>query len=122
MQFFKKGDVYTIIRTTGSQDNILGVTLAPVFDKQIQSSRSIEVIEWDFSNISKDKGKVLTSKQEVMEQVLEGLDHVNLALGTEYRLAKIYFYSSDSSANQVYSGLISQLIRHYHNGNKFKEI
>ena len=119
MKFSKKGDVYTVTRITGSQDNILGITLAPNFYIRDRSSNSIEVIEWEFSNIN--KGSIKTSKQEVMEQVLAGLDSINFSLRTNYRLSKIYFCPFDSSANQVYSGLIAKIIRHYHDGNKFEE-
>ena len=41
MEFFKKDNVYQIIRITGSQDNILGVT----FDDKNNRDNNIEVIE-----------------------------------------------------------------------------
>lgn len=118
MKFFKKGDAFVVSRITGSQDNILGISLKPNLDNEDRNSNSIEVIEWEFPNIK--KGKFITSKQEVMEQVLEGLDSVNSSLKTNYRLSKIYFCPLDNPANQVYSGLTAMLIRHYHNKNKFE--
>ena len=105
MKFSKKGNVYTITRITGSQDTILDITFAENFDGQTRSSNNIEVIEWTFS--TSNKNNIKTSKQEVMEQVLEGLNSVNLSLGANYRLAKIYFSPFDSSANQIYLGLIT---------------
>ena len=77
-----------------------------------------EVIEWNFNNI--DKSRIQTSKEEVLEQVLSGLESVNQSLGTNYKLSKIYFSPFDSLTNQIYSGLIAALIRDYHSGNEFK--
>ena len=90
MEFFKKDNVYQIIRITGSQDNILGVT----FDDKNNRDNNIEVIEWDFPNI--DKSKIGTSKEEVLKQVLSGLELVNQSLKTNYKLSKIYFTPFDS--------------------------
>ena len=116
MGFFKKDNIYQITRITGSQDNILGVA----FDNKNNSQNTIKVIEWDFPNI--DKSITRTSKEEILEQVLSGLESVNQSLGTNYKLSKIYFTPFDSPASRVYSGLIAVLIRHYHSGNEFKEV
>lgn len=111
MRFSKTNNIYKIIRITGSQDNILGISFG---------EDDIEVIEWNFNNI--DKSRIRTSKEEVLEQVLSGLESVNQSLGTNYKLSKIYFSPFDMSTNRIYSGLIVVLIRHYHNGNEFKEV
>ena len=116
MGFFKKDNIYRITRITGSQDNILGV----VFDDKNNSDNNIEVIEWDFPNI--DKSRIRTSKKEVLEQVLSGLEWVNQALGTNYKLSQIYFSPFDSGTNSVYNLLICKLIRHYHSRNEFQEV
>ena len=111
MRFSKTNNIYKIIRITGSQDNILGISFG---------EDDIEVIEWNFNNI--DKSRIRTSKEEVLKQVLSGLESVNQSLGTNYKLSKIYFSPFDISTNRIYSGLISALIRHYHSGNEFKEV
>ena len=111
MRFSKTNNIYKIIRITGTQDNILGISFG---------ENSIEVIEWNVNNI--DKSRMRTSKEEVLEQVLSGLESVNQSLGTNYKLSKIYFSPFDISTNRIYSGLIAALIRHYHSGNKFKEV
>ena len=116
MRFSKTDNIYKIIRITGSQDNILGVA----FDDKNKSDNNIEVIEWDFPNI--DKSRIRTSKEEVLEQVLSGLESVNQSLGTNYKLSQIYFSPFDSGTNSVYNLLICKLIRHYHDGKEFKEI
>jgi len=116
MLFFKTGTIYQIIRVTGCQDNILGIS----FLEPNSSEGNLEIIEWNFRNINTSKRK--TSKEEVLNQVLSGLEFVNKSLGTNYKLSKIYFSPFDISANQVYSGLISILIKHYHSGNKFREV
>lgn len=116
MRFIKAKNVYKIIRITGSQDNILGIS----FDDKNKSDGDIEIIHWDFPNI--DRRKSPTSDKEVLKQMLSGLKYVNQNLETDYRLSKIYFSPWDSPACQVYTGLIAVLIRHYHNGNKFEEV
>lgn len=116
MKFLKIGNIYKIIRITGSQDNLLGIT----FDETKTSKSNPEVIKWNFPN--SDKGIIQTSEKEVLEQVLLGLESVNKALETDYKLSKIYFSPFDSSRNQIYVGLLATLIRHYHTGNEFKEV
>jgi hypothetical protein len=111
MRFSKTDNIYKIIRITGSQDNILGISFG---------EDDVEVIEWNFN--SSDRSRIRTSKEEVLEQVLFGLESVNKSLGTNYRLSKIYFSPFDISTNRIYSGLIAALIRHYHSGNEFKEV
>ena len=111
MRFSKTNNIYKIIRITGSQDNILGISFG---------EDDIEVIEWDFPNL--DKSRIRTSKEEVLEQVLSGLESVNQSLGTNYKLSQIYFSPFDISKNRIYSGLIAVLIRHYHSGNEFEEV
>lgn len=111
MRFSKTDNIYKIIRITGSQDNILGISFG---------EDDVEVIEWNFNN--SDRSRIRTSKEEVLEQVLFGLESVNKSLGTNYRLSKIYFSPFDISTNRIYSGLIAALIRHYHSGKEFKEV
>lgn len=115
MRFSKSNNVYKIIRITGSQDNILGIS----FSECTLSRNEIEVIEWDFPNI--DRRSVRTSKNEVLNQVLSGLKSINESLRTDYKLSKIYFDPFNSPSHQVYVGLTSALIRHYHNRQKFEE-
>jgi hypothetical protein len=111
MRFSKTDNIYKIIRITGSQDNILGISFG---------EDDVEVIEWNFNN--SDRSRIRTSKEKVLEQVLFGLESVNKSLGTNYKLSKIYFSPFDISTNRIYSGLIAALIRHYHSGNEFKEV
>ena len=116
MRFSKTDNIYKIIRIIGSQDNILGIS----FVETNSSEANIEVIEWNFNN--SDRSRIRTSKEEVFEQVLPGLELVNKSLGTNYKLSKIYFSPSDRPSNSVYKLLICKLIRYYHSGNEFKEV
>ena len=111
MRFSKTDNIYKIIRITGSQDNFLGV----VFDDKNESDNNIEVIELEFPR--QNKSRIRTSKEEVLEQVLSGLEFSNQSLRTNYKLSKIYFSPFDIPKNRIYSSLIKFLIRHYHNGN-----
>jgi hypothetical protein len=115
MQFSKTGNIYKVIRITGSQDNILGISFA----ENSPINNNIDVVEWSFdSDVKKQKQ---TSKEEILKQVKIGLQSINQSLETNYSLAKVYFSPFDSSECQIYSTLIKILIRHYHNGKKFKE-
>jgi len=112
MKFTKKNNIYRIIRITGRQDNILSICFSEA------NNNPIEVVAWD----GKDGAKIQTSEDQVLKQVLSGLKEVNKSLGTNYQLSKIYFVPSDSPSDSVYKLLIALLIRHYHNGNQFKEV
>lgn len=78
------------------------------------------MIEWDFPNI-KARG-IPTSKEEVLKQVLSGLESANNALGTNYKLSQIYFFPFDNGKYSVYTFLTIKLIKYYHSGKKFREI
>ena len=122
MQFSKEGKIYKVIRITGSQDNYLGISFA---EEEISDP---EVIELKIGPIVQKKPfykvitrSILTTKKEIKQQVLNGLDSINKSLGTNYQLSHIYFVPSDSCRDQVYTLLTERLIRHYHEGKEFKE-
>ncbi len=125
MAFFKKGNIYQVTQTPSySRSNILGIS----FTKKANSEDTIEVIEWNFpkSNFRKllekrtakwnqsDSSKIKTSKEEVLKQVLSGLNWINEALGTDYPLSKIYYVPSENGSDCIYKTLIIKLIRHYY--------
>jgi hypothetical protein len=110
MRFTKKGNIYRIIRLPGSQDNILGVSFG--------EDNKMEILELPIE----EGEKIRTSKKEVLEQIISGLESFNQSLGTNYKLSKIDFLPSDRASNSVYNLLICKLIRHYHSGNEFKEV
>lgn len=90
------------------------------FNDTNKNDNNIQVIEWYFPYCNQDK--IQTSKEEVLEQVLYGLELINSSLKTNYKIFKMYFSPCDSARNSVYTFLILKLIRDYHSGNKFKEI
>jgi len=118
MQYLKNNDIYKVIRITGAQDNILGISFGEN-DVEIDNT-DIEIVEWKFDNIKSDI--VYTSKEEVLKQVLFGLKSINIALKTNYKLSKIYFCPFDKPHYKIYSSLVRKLILHYHYGRKFKEV
>ena len=118
MKYTKKDGIYRIVLMSGAQNNILGVTFAD--ENNIENN--IEIIEWWGTSQVVDKRRVQTSKQEVLDQVTDGLQLINQSLETNYKLSKIYFSPFDSGTCSVYRLLIAKLIRHYHNGNEFKEL
>ena len=106
MQFFKDDYIYIVIRVTGAQDNILGITFC--FVETNISETDIEVIEFDFPNISTNR--IRTSKDTILKQVLSGLEYSNKVLETNYKLSKIYFSPFDLEYNQIYFFLVLTLI------------
>lgn len=116
MRFSKTGNIYKVIRETGSQNNILGIS----FVEPNSSEANLEVIEWDLPDIKADG--IPGSKETVTEQVFSGLDTINKRLGTDYKVSKIYFVPADGASDSVYDLLIRNLINHYHSGNEFKEV
>lgn len=109
MFYTKKNNVYRIVRITGSQDNILGVTFG---------DKKTKVLEWS----TKKNDKVRSSKQEILKQVMSGLESSNQSFETNYQLSEIYFLPSDSVRNSVYHLLIFELMKHYHYKKEFKQI
>jgi len=116
MGFTKKDNIYKITRVTGNRDNILGIS----FGNKHSTENNIEVIEWNFPNIG--SSKIRTSKTEVLNQVLSGLNSINQSLGTSYTLSKIYYVPSEDGTCLVYQTLIRSLIKHYYEGKEFKEV
>ena len=108
MLYTKKNNVYRIVRITGSPDNILGVTFG---DTKKQSIR-----------MTKRNDKVCSSEQEILKQVMSGLESFNQSFETNYQLSEIYFLPSDSARNSVYHLLIFELMKHYHYKKEFKQI
>lgn len=113
MRFSKRDDIYQITRMTGNEDNFLGISFAENIEQ------NPEVIELQITNPKKKKIK--PSKDEVLKQVLAGLESINKSLGTNYKLSHIYYVASSDGPNSMYYSLVRMLIIHYHNGNEFKE-
>ena len=116
MRFLKKGNIYMVTRVTGNQNNILGISFA----EKNSDENTIEVIEWSFPKI--DSSIIRTSKDEVLTQVLSGLNPLNEVLETNYQLSKIYYLPSEHGSNWIYQTLIRQLIKYYRSVNEFGEI
>ena len=115
MGFTKKDNIYKITRITGNRDNILGIS----FGNKHSTEINIEVIEWKFLNIR--SSKIRTSKTEVLNHLLSGLNSINQSFGTSYILSKIYHLPSEDGSSLVYQTLIRSLIKHYYEGKEFEE-
>lgn len=100
MQFVKSGEIYKVARITGVQDNFLGIVLA---DHDVE----IELVAFPIP----DNAPVKAGPEEVLMQITEGLSEVNLELGKEYRLAKVFYSPQENPNHAVYKLLISELIR-----------
>ena len=110
----KKDNIYKITRMTGNHDSFLVISFAE------NTEQNPEVIEVQIRNPKKKKNQ--PSKDEVLKQVLAGLESVNQSLGTNYKLSQIYYVPSSDGPSSMYQSLIRRLIIHYHSGNEFKEV
>ena len=68
---------------TGNHDSFLGVSFAE------NTEQNLEVIEVQIRNPKKKKNQ--PSKDEILKQVLTGLESVNQSLGTSYKLLQISY-------------------------------
>ena len=83
MGFTKKNNIYKITRMKGNHDSFLGVSFAK------NTEQNLEVIEVQIRNSKKKKNQ--PSKDEILKQVLTGLESVNQSLGTSYKLLQISY-------------------------------
>ena len=116
MGFSKKDNIYIITRMTGNEDNFLGISFA----KNIE--QNLEVIEIQNSRAKKYNKPI--PKDELLKQVLNGLEVANQQLGTNYKLSHIYYDEYSDGPISWYTSLARQLIfrYHYHSGEEFKEV
>ena len=117
MSFTRIGNIYRVTRITGWIDKFLGIVFA---DSSEQSEQTPEVIEVEMRNSIPNKNPV--SKDEVVKQVLSGLEAFNRAAGTNYKVSKIFFAPSFEGRSPIFEGLTYSLVGHYHRGGDFREI
>lgn len=75
MQFSKRGNIYVVTRVTGRQNNILGICFADEDYNSTGNNNNIEVIDGKFPKVTSTK--IRTSKTELLNQVLSGLNFRN---------------------------------------------
>ncbi len=102
MQFVREGDLFKVISVTGPTHNYLGLMFGG------QDGADIDV---DVMDIKPNEPKNLNAG-EVEQQVRDGVDAANLALGTRYQVQRIQFVPSDSPPVEVYKDLAMRLVEH----------
>jgi hypothetical protein len=117
IDFFEKDDIYIITQIIENRNNnILGISFA---DEKSERN-TIEVHERNLRQYH--NSPIQTSREEILDQVLWGIEIVNQFLGTDYNISKIYYILGQDDSEKIYKNLIIMLVLHYHGGNKFKEI
>lgn len=124
MRFSKSDNIYIITGITGlidaDQNQILNFCyLGVCFDDENNTKNTIEIIDVHSPKIDNTKGQ--TSHEELLKQVRNGLSFFNQSFETNYTLSKIYYNPDLNRSDLIYRRLICLLVRHYHEGNKFKE-
>ena len=115
MQFTRIENIYRVIRATSNESNILGVC----FNENQTNDNTIQIIDLKFPNIN--DSTIQTSHNELLDQVINGLNCFNESFQTNYKLSKIYYVPSENGSGLRYQYLIRPLIRHYHEGKEFKK-
>lgn len=104
MKFLKENDFYKVARIAGPSHNFLAIRLS---EKDcMTAAAALPVRNGGSINIRKD-------------DVLSGLESINVELNSEYHIAEIQFIPSDTQSNSVYRMLTRELVRRIHNRGNF---
>lgn len=109
MQFLYDGSFYKAVKISGPKHNLLSLSLGV-------NCKAPEVVELS----SKEKGSQKLDRDEVLSQVVFGLEQVNKELGTNYVVETIQYVPSDSPSKQVYIELTQSIIKKIHEGGIFR--
>lgn len=108
MQFLAENDFYKVARITGPSHNFLAIRLS---EKDcMTTAAALPVRNGGSSNIRKD---------DVLLQVLSGLQSINVELNSEYHIAEVQFIPSDTESDSVYRMLTRELVRRIHDRGGF---
>ena len=100
MQYIKDKDLYKVARITGPTHNLLAVRLS---EKKCSTQVvSLPIKQGDIERLEGD---------EVLAQVLAGLDEVNKELEKEYFISEVQFVPSDTGPISIYEFLVKELIK-----------
>lgn len=107
MQFLYDGDYYKVVKISGPKHNLLGIALGDastldVFPLPIKAGEIARIDE-----------------QDLVAQVLSGIDEINNELGCNYSLGKIQYVPSDTPSKSVYRELVQEVLRRAHQGGDF---
>lgn len=108
MQFIKDHDLYKVARITGPTHNLLIIRLSEnVCDTKITP---LPIKEGQISKLQ---------CQEVLAQVLAGIDEINHELASEYFVSEVQFLPSDSEPVSIYKYLVKVLVKRIDSNNEF---
>ena len=103
MQFLYDGHFYKAVKVSGPKHNLLSIALG-------DNCKAPEIVELS----SKEKGSQRLDSDEVLSQVVFGLEQVNKELGTNYMVETIQYVPSDTPSKQVYIELTQSIIKKIH--------
>ena len=113
MQFIYDGEYYKVIRVSGPSHNLLALSFG---DSRNDSQLDIEVLQID------DKKETTILKNNVREQVLLGINEFNKDFGTDYKVKKIQFITSDTPSGTIYKDLAKELVKQIEDKGEFKSV
>lgn len=108
MQYMFDGKLYKVVKITGPKHNLLALGFS-------EDQESIEIV--DLNKSIHDDVNIVSSQVE--KQVLKGIQEANDELGTNYKVAKIQFVSSDSPSDSIYIELSKLIIKRLKAGGEF---
>ena len=100
MQFIDNNPIYKIIRTTGPYHNFLVVKLS---EKELENPTIIE-------DLASHQVEAVIAKEDVLNQVVSGIEQASLELNHHYFVEKIQFLSTDTQSVSVYKYLAGEII------------
>lgn len=100
MQFIKDKGLYKVARITGPTHNLLAIRLS-----DSKCSTKVTALPVKQGEVERLDG------EEILTQVLSGLESINQELGKEYFVSEIQFIPSDSKPTSAYRLLVQELVK-----------
>ena len=107
MRYSLKADVYRVVRVTGPQHNLLGLS----FSKSAPERVALERLSGP-SNGAIDE-------EELVRAVLSGVAKANAAVGANYYVSRVQYVPTDTPAAGIYSDLAQLIVERIASGRQF---
>jgi len=108
MQYVYDGVFFKAVKITGPKHNLLSLSLG--------ESNDITVTKLG------DEAVSCIESNDVLRQVKEGLNDINIELGTNYSINEIQFVCSDTPSGNIYNELTKKIILRIHEDGEFSRV
>jgi hypothetical protein len=108
MQYVFDGQFYKVVKVTGPRHNLLGLSFGECAEPAVIA-------------LGDDKSHAIVA-EEVLQQVISGVDDMNAKLGTTYLVKQIQFVLSDTPSNSIYRELAQSIVKRLHEAGEFTRV